>query len=101
MMFINTITTNPRFHHEGIKQCGSMVGMIFVVYLQLKISASICNFPPRFSVDSTDQAGLAVYTWLIVELYVFFGIILSNISFLALRTCFRHKIHVDNVPERK
>jgi hypothetical protein len=37
----------------------------------------------------------AVITWLRIEILVWFSIIFSNIAFLALRSCFKHKIDID------
>lgn len=36
-----------------------------------------------------------------VEWAVFLGTLLSNVVFLAMRTCCTHKIQLDEIPERK
>lgn len=42
-----------------------------------------------------------IYIWLEIEWGVFLGTLLSNALFLALRSCFRHKIQMDIIPEKK
>jgi hypothetical protein len=39
--------------------------------------------------------------WLEVEWGVFMGTLVSNMIFLAIRTQVRHKIQLDQVPEKK
>ena len=43
----------------------------------------------------------ASFIWLEVELAVFYGLLISNAFFLALRSCVRHKLQLDNIPDRK
>lgn len=50
---------------------------------------------------SVDPDVSAVFLFLEVEWAVFLGTLGSNVVFIALRTCFHHKIQLDVIPERK
>ena len=49
-----------------------------------------------------DSLSLAAsFMWFQVELGVFFGLLLSNAFFLAIRSCVRHTLQLDDIPDRK
>ena len=41
------------------------------------------------------------YLWLIIEQLVFIGTLMSNIFFIAIRSCVRHKLQLDKIDERR
>jgi hypothetical protein len=57
--------------------------------------------PQPFNWELADSGLSSVMIWFEIEWLVFIGTVLSNMLFLALRTCMRHKIQLDQVPERK
>lgn len=64
--------------------------MVLMCTLILAVSRILYLFPnPMIWID-VNLAG--AFIWLEVEWLVFLGTLLSNALFIALRTCFRHKI---------
>lgn len=60
------------------------------------------NYPrPMLWTGKQNLSLAASYMWFQVELAVFGGLLLSNATFLAIRSCIRHKIQLDEIPERK
>ena len=60
------------------------------------------NYPRPMLWTGEDYLSLAAsFMWFQVELGVFIGLLLSNAIFLAIRTCVRHKLQLDDIPERK
>jgi hypothetical protein len=41
------------------------------------------------------------YLWLIIEQLVFVSLIASNMSFLLIRSCVRHKLQLDKIDEKR
>lgn len=84
-----------RIGYQGLKMALNFAGMLFSIYLLLKVAD--CNFrtPAPAFCKNLDTA--AMVTWFRVELVLNFGIILSNVVFLFLRAIFKHKMQVDDL----
>ena len=67
-----------------------MLLYIFVILVVAKL-----NYYTPTPYNSTNLDMGAVITWLRVEILVWFCIIISNMTFLAVRSCFKHKIDID------
>ena len=106
-MVFNFITGNPQIGLDGVKSFCSFAGMILNVNLIAQISKAMYLFPRKFpwkeltAQGSKDQGVAAVYMWFEIEWMIFAGTILSNIIFLMIRSCERHKIQLDRMPVRK
>lgn len=57
-------------------------------------------FPKPFK-GFLDDTASNYYLWLIIEWLAILGIMITNIVFLILRSCFRHKLQLDKVPAKK
>jgi len=59
-------------------------------------------YPRPMLWTGADHVALAsTFMWFQVEFGVFIGLIVSNGLFLAIRSCVRHKLQLDEIPERK
>lgn len=84
---------------KKVNQIFSFASTILMVLQNLLISRLMGYFPVGYEI--TDNEVLtAVYVWLQIEWVTFVAIIVSNVCFLLLRSCFHHKIRVEDVPER-
>jgi hypothetical protein len=70
-----------------------------MVLQNLLISRLMGYFPVGYELTENEVL-TAVYVWLQIEWVAFVAIIVSNVCFLLLRSCFHHKIRVEDVPER-
>jgi hypothetical protein len=73
--------------------------MILQVFLILSVSNTLCIYPNPMIFSDFEIAG--TFLWFEVELLVFNGTLLSNMIFIFFRTLVRHKIVLDQVPEKK
>lgn len=69
--------------------------MLIYVFAILVIAK--LNYYTPTPANSTNLNMGAVITWLRVEILVWFSIIFSNMTFLALRSCFKQKIDIDSL----
>lgn len=87
---------------DGIKQFLNFFGIIVYLYLILQITQVMCLYPRPMLWSGEENIALAsTYMWFQIEIGVFMSLIFSNAIFLALRTCARNKLRLDNIPERK
>lgn len=68
----------------------SFAGMMGYIYAIIGIAK--CNFYTPSPRESPNLTTGAVVTWFRVELLTWFGIILSNILFLLIRSMVKHKV---------
>jgi len=100
LMLSNALNGSPRVEATGLKYFFTIVGMVMELNLIKMVSRVIENAPDPF--DPFAQHNVtAMFIWFAVELMVFFSTLVSNIIFLAIRNCVRHKIEVNVVPERR
>jgi hypothetical protein len=73
------------------------------MYLNLvfQITHIMQYFPYPVVMTESNAEEAATYLWLTVEIFCFVSIIISNCLFMALRTCFHHKVQMDKVAEKK
>lgn len=84
-----------RINWHGTKMALNFAGMLFSIYLLLKVADSNFRTPAPAYCKNLDTA--AMVTWFRVELVLNFGIIISNMTFLFLRSLFKHKMQVDDL----
>jgi len=63
-----------------------------LIYVYLVISVSYINYMTPTPDDSPNIATGAVVTWFRIEIATWFGVVLSNMMFMFLRSMFKHKI---------
>lgn len=85
---------------EGIKQFFAFAGMLIYINMLFGVTTLLQMYPGKIDYEEDARTG-ATFIWLTVEWLTFLAIIISNILFLAFRSCFHHKIQLDKVPERK
>lgn len=74
--------------------------MLVSLNLVFAIARVMFLFPQPVDYQA-DTSSSAIFIWMTTELYTFICTIISNVLFLALRSCIHHKIQLDKVPERK
>lgn len=61
-------------------------------YIYAIVGIAKCNYYTPSPASSPNLTTGAVVTWFRVELLTWFGIIFSNMVFLLLRSCVKHKV---------
>jgi len=87
------IGQSDRIKALSLKYAMTFAGMLLYIFVILVVAK--LNFYTPTPYNSTNLDMGAVITWLRIEILVWFSIIFSNIAFLALRSCFKHKIDID------
>jgi len=102
-MISTGVSGAQRLHRiDGIKQFMNFIGMILYVYLILQVTEVMVLYPrPMLWEGPTHLSLAATFMWFQVETGVFIGLLVSNAIFLAVRACIRHKLQLDDIPERK
>lgn len=85
---------------EGLKAFASFLGMLLQVNLLLQISSIMFYFPQPIP-WTQDPNVSGVYLYLEVEWSVFLATLIGNMVFIAIRTCVKHEIQLDQVPKKK
>ena len=100
-MVVAFVVHNERISYDGFKQSINFLGMIFYISTILSVSSSNFYFTEIEESDLKVQTATLI-TWFRIELITSVGIIVSNAVFLALRSCFKHKVQLDHhIDERK
>jgi hypothetical protein len=92
---INFITGSPRIQLDGLKAFSSFAGMILQVILISDVCWLIWIMPQPFDWNTANKQLQGSMLWFEVELMTFLATFVSNVLFIALRTCMRHKIQLD------
>jgi hypothetical protein len=92
LCLINFLTGNPRLHLDGLKAFASFAGMIICVNNLALVSSCIWVLPQPFDWDTAGTGLKSTMIWFEVEVMVFIATLVSNGTFIILRTCMRHKI---------
>lgn len=101
LVVVAFVVHNERISYDGFKQSINFLGMIFYISTILSVSSSNFYFTQIEQQDLLVQTATLI-TWFRIELITSVGIIVSNAVFLALRSCFKHKIQLDqHIDERK
>lgn len=87
------ISSSDRIPWEGLKQGLAFLGMVIYTVMILQASSAMIYYHYPLQPGQVDtQQMKASYLWLIIEQLVFVGLIVSNMTFLAIRSCVRHKL---------
>ncbi len=70
-----------------------MVGLLLMV-------TEMLYHMPHFDANYDQISITATTIWLMLEEVFWVSVVFSNILFLAIRSCTRHKIQLDKVPQR-
>lgn len=100
LMVFNYIANSKQLDWDGMKSLVSFLSMIIYVNMLLLTTKIMYYFPAPHN-WSADPNADACFIFLEIQWIVFLGTILANMLFIMLRTCIRHKIQLDQVPERK
>jgi len=87
------IGQNDRIRAQSVKFGLSFAGMLLYIFVIIVVAKVNYYTPSPQKAPTLNSA--AVLTWIRIEMLAWFGIIISNITFLALRYCFKHKIDID------
>lgn len=90
MMIVTWFMTADRIKTLTTKYILSFVGMMLYIYLIIKVAS--CNYYTPTPNTSPNLVTGAVVTWFRVEMLTWFGLILSNMIFLLIRSCIKHKV---------
>ena len=90
LILVNILMHSSRLNAPILKYVFSFAGMLLYVYLV--ICVSYINYQTPTPDDSPNIATGAVVTWFRVEMCIWFGILASNITFMFLRSIFKHKV---------
>lgn len=93
LMVSNYLQFSRRIKTEALKQSFVFVGMLVYQFVILQVAENVFYMPKYDTVVSLDTC--AVLMWFHIELVFWAGIIGSNMLFLALRSCTKHKILMD------
>ena len=83
----NFIQTSKLVHSLVLKYSLTFLGMM--LYIAGIIFVSKCNYYTPMPFKATDFDTGAIGTWFRVEIAVWFSIIISNVTFLLLRSCIK------------
>lgn len=100
MIPITVMGSTTRMDYIGIAIGGSFIGMLATVYV-LIIVAAINYITPRLGkCDTFEEA--AFVNWMHIEIFYNLAIVISNMIFMAVRACLKHKVEVDrSIDEKK
>ena len=90
LIMVNILMHSTRLNAPILKYVFSFAGMLLYVYLV--ISVAYVNYYTPTPDASPNIATGAVVTWFRVEMCIWFGILCSNITFMFLRSIFKHKV---------
>lgn len=90
LIFITLAQQMDRIKTLTAKYIMSFAGMM--VYIYAIIGIAKCNYYTPSPSESPNLTTGAVVTWFRVELLTWFGIIMSNLLFLFIRSMVKHKV---------
>jgi len=92
-MMVCFVGQNDRIRLQAAKQGVSFAGMLFYIFMIIIVAKLNYYTPSPLACPNLDCA--AATTWIRIELAAWLSIVFSNIAFLAVRYCFKHKIDMD------
>ena len=96
------ISSSERIPWDGLKQCMNFLGMVVYTYMILSASSAMNYYHYPLSPGQINTLTMqASYLWLIIEQLVFISMILSNMLFIAIRSCTRHKLMLDHKDDKR
>jgi len=90
LILVNILMHSSRLNAPILKYVFSFAGMLLYVYLV--ICVSYINYQTPTPDDSPNIATGAVVTWFRIEIATWFGVVISNMVFMLLRSLFKHKV---------
>lgn len=96
LMVFTFISASDRIPWEGLKQSFNFMAMI--TYTLMILNASVAMNYYHYPLQSGQVNSLAMqasYLWLVIEQLVFISLLLSNMTYISLRTCLHHKLNLD------
>ena len=90
LILVNILMHSSRLNAPILKYIFSFAGMLLYVYLV--ICVSYINYQTPTPDDSPNIATGAVVTWFRIEIATWFGVVISNMVFMLLRSLFKHKV---------
>ena len=97
LTIFHIISSNDRIPWDGLKQGLSFLGLVLYLFLCLKASIAMNLYPS----DISDVHTLASFVWFVIEQLVFISLIVSNMLFLGIRSCFTHKLRLSAIDEKR
>ena len=93
LMVTNFLQFSERLKSDAAKFITAFVGMFFYQYIIITVGGDLWYSP---NLEDCENLVTAAYvSWFTIELVVWMAVIASNVIFLFLRTCFKHKILID------
>ena len=83
----------------GLSVAGSFIGMLATVYVLILVAEANYLTPSIAKCPGRPQA--TYVNWLHVEIIFNLGIVLSNVLFMIIRSCTKHKIYLENSVDEK
>lgn len=72
-----------------------------LMYLIQAVTKLMYVYPQPIDFLEAPYQAVGCYIWLELEWMIFGATLISNVVFIIFRSCVRHKIQLDQVPERK
>ncbi len=102
LMLMTLISSSDRIPFFEAKQSFSFLAMIIYTNMILIASQSMNYYHYPLAADQTNTVSMQTsYLWLIIEQLVFIFMIISNMLYLGLRSCFRNKLQLDLTDARR
>jgi len=92
-MIVCFVNQNDRIRAQAVKYGLSFAWMLLYIFVIIIVGKLNYYTPSPQNCPNLDCA--AVTTWIRIELLAWLSIVVSNITFLAVRFCFKHKIDMD------
>lgn len=102
-MISGLIAHNGAIPWDGLKYGVSFIGVFFYIYTNIGTASILSNFP-NAEVSYFLPYGpsiSALVCWFVTELVFYFGVIVSNMLFILIRTFLKNKIQLDSKIDEK
>lgn len=102
-MLSGFIAHNSAIKWDGLKYGVSFMGVFFYIFTNIQTAEVLALFPnadESYYAPYSPSVSALVY-WFITELVFYFGVIVSNMIFLFIRSFLKNKIQLDSKIEEK
>lgn len=96
------VSQNEKIRWESLKMGFSFLGMVLYTIMILKVSTAMIYYHYPLSAGQDNSISMQTsFLWLIIEQLVFIAMIISNMTFLMIRSFVRHKLTLDSIDEKR
>lgn len=95
-MIFTFISSSDRIPWEGVKQSFSFLAVITYTLMILNASVGMNYYHYPLQPGQVNSLSMQTsYLWLVIEQLVFISLLISNMFYICLRSCFHHKLSLD------